>query len=303
MSASIWAPDGAVNANSRVVGQRFVATAGQVTFNLTQFLYAPNTYSLSVYADGVFQTPYSDVVETSQSQFQIPGGVPEGTIVTAIGMVGVSSVVAVDPTAAHSGANSDITSLSGLTTALSIAQGGTNANTATGARTQLSVYSQAQVDAAIAAAVLAACPVGTMYDFAGTVVPAGFLGCDGAAVSRTTYAALFASIGTTWGAGDGSTTFNLPDSRRRVAVGSGGSGTATLANSVGSTGGAETHILTIPEMPAHTHSITTVSAQTITGGPYAAVQASGSNLTGSTGGGGAHNNMQPSMVVLKIIKH
>jgi hypothetical protein len=114
MTASIWAPDGAVNANSRVVGERFVATAGQVTFNLTQFLYAPNTYSLSVYADGVFQTPYSDVVETSQSQFQIPGGVPEGTIVTAIGMVGVSSVVAVDPNAARKGVNSDITELNGL---------------------------------------------------------------------------------------------------------------------------------------------------------------------------------------------
>lgn len=70
---------------------------------------------------------------------------------------------------------------------------------------------------------------GDLRDYAGTVVPAGFLQCDGTTVSRTTQAALFAIISTTWGAGDGSTTFNLPDFRGRVAI---GSGTGTLSEAV-----------------------------------------------------------------------
>lgn len=143
-------------------------------------------------------------------------------------------------------------------------------------------------------------PAGVILDFAGTSAPTGYLGCDGSNVSRTTYSALFAAIGTTWGSGDGSTTFTLPDFRRRVAVGSGGTGTATLGNAVGNTGGAETHTLTVGEMPAHTHTETTHVGGTGWGGFDNVQQTSGT--TGSTGGDGAHNNMQPSAVVLKIIK-
>lgn len=62
-------------------------------------------------------------------------------------------------------------------------------------------------------------PAGMMTPFAGSVAPTGWLFCDGSAVSRTTYAALFSAIGTLWGAGDGSTTFNLPDMRGRVPAG------------------------------------------------------------------------------------
>jgi microcystin-dependent protein len=100
-------------------------------------------------------------------------------------------------------------------------------------------------------------PAGAMLDFGGTVAPIGFLLCDGSNVSRATYAALFAAIGTTWGAGNGTTTFGVPDFRRRVAVGSGGSGTGTLGNAVGNTGGAETHTLTTAELAAHAHTGTT----------------------------------------------
>lgn len=66
---------------------------------------------------------------------------------------------------------------------------------------------------------LSSLPAGTIIPFAGNVVPAGFLVCNGAAVSRTTYASLFAAIGTLYGAGDGSTTFALPDYRGRVLQG------------------------------------------------------------------------------------
>lgn len=72
-------------------------------------------------------------------------------------------------------------------------------------------------------------PPGSITDFAGSSLPGGWLECDGAAVSRTTYAGLFAAISTNWGTGDGSTTFNLPDFRGRARV---GKGTGTLAETV-----------------------------------------------------------------------
>ena len=81
-------------------------------------------------------------------------------------------------------------------------------------------------------------PAGTMQMFAGNTIPAGWLLCDGSAVSRTDYAKLFSAIGTTWGAGDGSTTFNLPNSIGRFAEGAATSGSyksAGLPNIVGQT--------------------------------------------------------------------
>lgn len=70
-------------------------------------------------------------------------------------------------------------------------------------------------------------PAGVIFDYAGSSVPTGWLACDGSAVSRTTYAALFSAIGTTWGVGDNSTTFNVPDFRGRTTIGS-GTGTVVL---------------------------------------------------------------------------
>jgi microcystin-dependent protein len=178
-------------------------------------------------------------------------------------------------------------------------------------------------------AVSATVPTGAVLDFAGTAAPAGYLACDGSNVSRTTYAQLFTAIGTTHGVGDGSTTFTLPDFRRRTAVGSGGTGTGTLGASVGNTGGAETHTLSQAELPAHTHTGTTgtesaTHTHTQQGngvyGSYAGAGAPGpdasatsqtgaasvththSFTTSSIGSGTAHNNLQPSLVTLKIIK-
>lgn len=90
-------------------------------------------------------------------------------------------------------------------------------------------------------------PAGIIMPFAGTVAPQGYLFCDGSAVDRTTYATLFGVIGTTFGAGDGSSTFNLPDLSGRVPLG------VSSTHLLGSTGGSETVTLTESELPAHTH--------------------------------------------------
>jgi microcystin-dependent protein len=160
---------------------------------------------------------------------------------------------------------------------------------------------------------------GIIQDYGGTSAPAGYLACDGTAVSRTTYARLFAAIGTTWGVGDGSTTFNVPNLARRVTVGSGGSGTGTLSNTVGSTGGEENHTQTTAEMPTHSHGVTDPghthpfgNASNIANGggsPSAFNAGSTGNTSSATtgisiqnaGSGNAFNVMQPSAVVLKII--
>lgn len=135
---------------------------------------------------------------------------------------------------------------------------------------------------------------------------AGFLLCDGSAVSRTTYADLFAVIGTTYGAGDGSTTFNVPNLKGRVPVGR-DSG-QTEFDTLGETGGAKTHTLLTAEMPAHTHTQTGLTVSALLGygqtSPILgnATNAAGGAVTGSTGGGGAHNNLQPYLVLNGVIK-
>jgi hypothetical protein len=88
-------------------------------------------------------------------------------------------------------------------------------------------------------------PAGAVVMYAGGTgtLPAGYLVCDGAAVSRTTYAALFAAIGLTYGSGDGSTTFNLPNFKGRVPVGR--DPLDPSFDGMGETGGEKTHVLTI----------------------------------------------------------
>ena len=80
-------------------------------------------------------------------------------------------------------------------------------------------------------------PAGIMQMFAGNTIPAGWLLCDGSAVSRTDYAKLFSAIGETWGTGDGSTTFNLPNSIGRFAEGAATSGSYKSAGLPNITGG------------------------------------------------------------------
>lgn len=113
-------------------------------------------------------------------------------------------------------------------------------------------------------ALVSGTPIGTINAYAGSAAPAEWLLCGGQAVSRTTYANLYAALGTTYGSGDGSTTFNLPDLRGRVLAGKDNMG-GTSANrltdqsggvdgdGLGNVGGDETHTLASGEMPEHSH--------------------------------------------------
>jgi len=177
-----------------------------------------------------------------------------------------------------------------------------------------------------AGAVSVLMPSGSLMPYAGSSAPTGYLLCDGAAISRSTYSALFALVGTTYGAGDGSSTFNIPDLRGRVIAGQddmGGSSANRLTgltggvdgDVLGGSGGAETHTLATSELPAHDHDIDTAFKNNSTNGvagnyptgtnvssPSGAQLSANTNSIKNTGGGGAHNNVQPTIILNYIIK-
>jgi len=134
-------------------------------------------------------------------------------------------------------------------------------------------------------------PIGTILDFAGSSAPSYFLLCYGQAISRTTYAALFAVISTTYGAGDSVTTFNLPDCRGRVAAGKdnmGGSSANRLTDqsggldgdTLGDTGGVETSTLLSANLPNATLTVTGTAAASGTHA-HAVPDTHGGSSTGS----------------------
>ena len=160
-------------------------------------------------------------------------------------------------------------------------------------------------------------PTASLLAYAGSTAPAGWLLCGGQAVSRTTYATLFGIIGTTYGAGDGSTTFNVPDLRGRVVAGvdnMGGTAANRLTNTTmspngttrGATGGTQTHTLTGPEsgIQQHNHVIPYAVAAGggggFTTGPL--VGNANSQNTGPTNATSAHLNAQPTIILNYLIK-
>jgi microcystin-dependent protein len=145
------------------------------------------------------------------------------------------------------------------------------------------------VDPSVPDPSVTAVPTGGGCPWFGTgAAPTGFLLCDGSLVSRATYAALFTAIGTTYGAGDGMTTFALPDTVGRMLIGKAASGTAST---LGETGGAidHTHLET-----AHTHPVTVPKTWTTTGSPVAP-PTDGVLSVGNSGGAGQFSSQyQPT---------
>jgi len=184
-------------------------------------------------------------------------------------------------------------------------------------------------------------PVGAMFIWLTDTAPAGWLLCYGQAISRAIYAKLFGIIGITFGIGDGSTTFNLPDMRGRLPLGQDDMGGASAdrvtnaeADSIGGSSGAENHTLSLAESPAHTHTNEHThdvehTHELPTSDPYEAGTdsfqldalekgsplistksssnptsgASSDSTTTSKGGDESHNNMQPYLTANYIMKH
>lgn len=174
-------------------------------------------------------------------------------------------------------------------------------------------------------------PVGVILATTGSAAASGFLLCDGTTVSRTTYAGLYAVMGTTYGVGDGSTTFTLPDLRGRVPVGVDGAAARLSVNdALGQTAGEEKHTLTVGELATHTHiqnahSHTPPEAGTdgflvqddtpqffdppTSGGAGTqprSIFTSTANTTATNQNAGSntpHNNMQPYQVVNYMVKY
>lgn len=174
-------------------------------------------------------------------------------------------------------------------------------------------------------------PAGAVMPYAGSSAPSGWLLAYGQAVSRSTYAALYAAIGTTYGSGDGSTTFNVPDMRGRVVAGKDNMGGVSAdrltglsggvnGDNLAATGGLETHTLTEAQLAAHQHFVANTASGTGTltasnyvnyfsdyGSQYNTRLAGSSTvattgLTSETGDGDAHNNVQPTIILNYIIK-
>jgi microcystin-dependent protein len=152
----------------------------------------------------------------------------------------------------------------------------------------------------------ASTPAGVVLPYAGSSAPTGYLLCGGQAVDRTTYATLFAVTGTVYGVGDGTTTFNVPDLRGRVAAGldnMNGSAASRITNAVsgingttlGASGGDQ-------NLQSHSHSYTAPNANTDTSGTGTMVTAGGSGSTTGTTGSGSSQNVQPTMMLNYIIK-
>lgn len=157
-------------------------------------------------------------------------------------------------------------------------------------------------------------PPGAMMGYGGGVVPDGWLLCYGQLLSRSDFGPLFAAIQTTWGAGDGVTTFNAPDGRGRVMAGADNMGGVAAGNlgtgatfgftgaaTLGVVGGQQSHTMTLAELVSHTHSTVVASGTNAgsTGGPVNGVT---TGTTGASGSGNAFNVVQPTLIVNVIVK-
>jgi len=154
-------------------------------------------------------------------------------------------------------------------------------------------------------------PPGAIFPYAVSAAPTGYLLCNGQAVSRTTYSTLFAVVSSLYGDGNGSSTFNVPDLRGRFLAGW-DAGTSVLTavttgmiagSSIANTGGVQAVTLSVAQIPSHAHTYTAqVGGEIGNDGPAAAWSSTSTGNTSNTGGGGAHSNIPPAMIINFIIK-
>jgi microcystin-dependent protein len=172
-------------------------------------------------------------------------------------------------------------------------------------------------------------PTATIVPWSSASVPSGFLECDGTAVSRSTYSALFAIVGTTYGAGDGSTTFNTPDLQDNTPVGKsnnkalGSTGGANTVSATGNVGGSTANAtLSEAQLASHLHAN---NAKSWAGVPYTVgstlganspqAQTSPASINNNTGSSSGHSHnmsatfagdatsvIQPYLALIYIIK-
>ena len=159
---------------------------------------------------------------------------------------------------------------------------------------------------------------GIIVPWSDASIPSGFLECAGTAVSRSTYSALFGVVGTTYGAGDGSSTFNLPNLTDKCCVST--SPAKALASTMGANtvtstgniaGGAAPHGLTTPELPSHTHSYNTGTGAGAGGGQFVRSEVDTTNVgsadihthnSSANFSGGSDSVLQPYLTLIYIIK-
>ena len=169
-------------------------------------------------------------------------------------------------------------------------------------------------------------PTATIVPWSSASVPSGFLECNGQAVSRTTYADLFAIVSTTYGTGDGSTTFNVPDLQDNVAVGksnnkalasTGGANTVSVVASGNISGSTANATLSTPQLASHQHPNGGTNNSPVGSGSDAGSSKASAANTGNAGGGGGHSHnmsanfsgdtanpsvLQPYLTIIYIIK-
>ena len=306
------APDGANMVGIQDAGARITATTvegalQEIALNLSTFIASVGTIANYLKKDGSV-VPTADIPMGSHKIT----GLADGTASTDAATVGqVSAASATLATLANSFIKRDGTNSPSADTSW-------NSKKITSLATPIAsgdAANKSYVDGLLTTAA----PAGASMLWFTAVAPTGWLICDGSAVSRTTYSALFALLSTTYGAGDGTTTFNLPDLRGRSPLGAGTGaqknasgtgvitgGTAMTARALGAWGGEETHVQTTAELVSHNHSMKSSFESGSTGGGMAGSSygGAGNNTTvmETTGTSSAMPWLHPFTVVNFIIK-
>jgi len=308
-----------LNGTSDEARNQVIIVPSSTTLSATRYIYAPfvpKTYIISNQSTGGQSIYIQGIVSGTPtgSPLLIPNGVTtevycDGSTGFYAGATGSAGNFKVNGTLSATGLTDtgNLTvngtfSANSTATGITVSTGDASTNLATTAFVQNTINS------------LVIFPSGTIAMWPTTTAPTGFLLCNGTAVSRTTYSALFSVLGTTFGSGDGSTTFNLPNYTDRMPL-----GTGTIATSVGQTGGSQTTTLTTDNLPAHSHPVVDpghfhaqgayrADSMNVGTGPFDRMTSSNTATAttgisiGNTGSGTAATTISPFLGINFIIK-